>query len=401
MDRQGAGPKSGASLSPGNLLAILSSAAGGDWPPLLRLAVAWRDRGHEVLLVADPGTALAARSAGFSPICLPSGRTLGEWLEPHLGDLLHSGEGIGPTSANPLAGWARACRPWLLEVLHGWRPSLIISSLFCQYLAEEVADALGLPWCCVNPGCSFGGRDRPFPEADFSPLGAALYQHWLLPPLNRADLVLHATSLGFDRPGHPLPGNQWHIGPLFWEWPVPIPEQLRQPGPPWLLLSLSTSPQKGDLALVEAAAVAAATLPVRVLATLPGRGTVPAVGRLPANMLVTGYLPHRQVLAHCRLVISNAGHGLVLKALGQGVPLLLIPWGRDQFGVASRAEHLGVARVIPREACRVRPLHAAISALLNDPGCTRAAQREARRLQRLDPCSEGCAHLAALCAFSG
>ncbi|MEE4134793.1 MAG: glycosyltransferase [Desulforhopalus sp.] len=384
-----------------NLLAILSSAAGGDWPPLLRLAIAWRDRGHEVLLVADPGTAEAARSAGLSPICPPSGRTLGEWLDPHLGDLLRSGEGIGPTSANPLAGWARACRPWLLEALHGWRPSLIISSLFCQYLAEEVADALDLPWCCVNPGCSFGGRDRSFPEADFSPLGAALYQHWLLPPLQRADLVLHATSLDFDQPAHPLPGNQWHIGPLFWEWPVPIPEQLRQPGPPWLLLSLSTSPQKGDLALVEAVAAAAATLPVRVLATLPGRGTVPAVGRLPANMLVTGYLPHRQVLVHCRLVISNAGHGLVLKALGQGVPLLLIPWGRDQFGVASRAEHLGVARVIPRGACRALSLHEAITALLNDPGCTRAAQREARRLQCLDPSSEGCARLAALCASSG
>jgi hypothetical protein len=384
-----------------NLLAILSSAAGGDWPPLLRLAIAWRDRGHEVLLVADPVTAEAARSAGLSPICPPSGRTLGEWLEPHLGDLLHSGEGIGPTSANPLAGWARACRPWLLEALHGWRPSLIISSLFCQYLAEEVADALDLPWCCVNPGCSFGDRDRSFPEADFSPLGAALYQHWLLPPLQRADLVLHATSLDFDQPVHPLPGNQWHVGPLFWEWPVPIPEQLSQPGPPWLLLSLSTSPQKGDLALVEAVATAAATLPVRVLATLPGRGTVPVVGRLPANMLVTGYLPHRQVLVHCRLVISNAGHGLVLKALGQGVPLLLIPWGRDQFGVASRAEHLGVARVIPRAACRARSLHAAITALLNDPGCTRAAQREARRLHCLDPSAEGCARLAALCASSG
>jgi UDP:flavonoid glycosyltransferase YjiC (YdhE family) len=38
----------------------------------------------------------------------------------------------------------------------------------------------------------------------------------------------------------------------------------------------------------------------------------------------------------------------VTKALGYGVPMVLVPWGRDQPGVAARAAALGAARIAGR-----------------------------------------------------
>jgi len=62
-------------------------------------------------------------------------------------------------------------------------------------------------------------------------------------------------------------------------------------------------------------------------------------------------------LANSRLVISHAGHGIVMKALYHGVPMILVPWGRDQPGVAARAEALGVATVIRRDEYPSRAPH--------------------------------------------
>jgi UDP:flavonoid glycosyltransferase YjiC (YdhE family) len=44
------------------------------------------------------------------------------------------------------------------------------------------------------------------------------------------------------------------------------------------------------------------------------------------------------------------------------VPMVLVPWGRDQPGVATRAEALGVATVIRRDEC-------------NDASVTQAVRR--------------------------
>ncbi len=48
-------------------------------------------------------------------------------------------------------------------------------------------------------------------------------------------------------------------------------------------------------------------------------------------------------------MVGHAGHGSVMKALWGGVPMVLVPWTRDQPGVAARAECLGVAKVVRRQ----------------------------------------------------
>ena len=85
-----------------------------------------------------------------------------------------------------------------------------------------------------------------------------------------------------------------------------------------------------------------------------------------------------------------------MKALYYGVPMVLVPWGRDQPGVAARAEALGVAKVIPREALSDVRLSEAIAAVLSTPQYQSEVQRHAARLQGQNPAGVACQAIEAL-----
>src|SRR6266540_4828288 len=94
---------------------------------------------------------------------------------------------------------------------------------------------------------------------------------------------------------------------------------------------------------------------------------------------------HSAVLKRGVLLVSHAGHGSVMKALWHGRPMVLVPWGRDQPGVAARAEALGVAAVVGREDASREALSAAIDRVLADETMSERSARHAARLQATDP----------------
>ena len=72
------------------------------------------------------------------------------------------------------------------------------------------------------------------------------------------------------------------------------------------------------------------------------------ISDIPANAHLEQTVPHSAVLQRGQLLVSHAGHGSVMKALWHGRPTVLMPWGREQPGVAARAQALGVAEVVQR-----------------------------------------------------
>jgi UDP:flavonoid glycosyltransferase YjiC (YdhE family) len=78
-------------------------------------------------------------------------------------------------------------------------------------------------------------------------------------------------------------------------------------------------------------------------------------------------------------VITHGGHGTVMKALIAGVPLVVVPLGRDQPGNAARVVHAG-AGVRLRKNASVSALRAAIARVTEDPRYRAAARRMAARL---------------------
>ena len=74
-----------------------------------------------------------------------------------------------------------------------------------------------------------------------------------------------------------------------------------------------------------------------------------------------------------------------MKALWHGRPMVLVPWGRDQPGVAARAAALGVAEVVPRDEASAETLSTAIDRALTDVPMKEAADRHGSRLRATDP----------------
>lgn len=184
--------------------------------------------------------------------------------------------------------------------------------------------------------------------------------------------VLVLTSAAFD-PLPSLPPNVRYVGPQL-DGSSPGRLDLSWPGPncePLVLVSFST--RFAAIRVGQRVLDALATLPVRGLLTL-GPALAPEDLRIPANVLVRSFVPHRLVLPGAHLVITHAGLGTVMAALAHGVPLVCIPLKNDQFENAARVVAAEAGRSLNRQVTR-RSLQRAILQVLTEPRFTNGAHR--------------------------
>jgi len=90
------------------------------------------------------------------------------------------------------------------------------------------------------------------------------------------------------------------------------------------------------------------------------------------------------------LVIAHAGHGIVSKALYHGVPMVLLPWNRDQPGVADRAVSLGVAEMVRREDVNETSVKATVSKVLNDAKYREMTTNISKKIKATDSIAYAC-----------
>ena len=375
---------------PFSTVALISARGGGDWPSVVALAVGLHNRGHAVCLVCDRSTEKAVRDTGLVTICVPP-----DLEQPDIREAIARNPEIGAETPNPLVEWAQVCAPAMRAHIEPRKPTILLSSLFCLGLTDQVASELGVPWCFINPSFYFGEDSARTWDAEFLGISIGTFRYWFQPLMRRATVVMHATDAAFDVPPARLPGHHRYVGPLLWEPSTFAPAFLRSPGPPWVLVSVSTLPQAGEVAIARAAICALRHEAVRVLVTIAPEGAA-ELGEVPDHVHLSNYVPHSAVLAESCLVISHAGHGIVMKALYHGVPMVLVPWGRDQPGVAARAEALGVATVVRRDACNDASVAQAVHRILGDAGYTERVRAISKRLNAEDAVTVACEHLEML-----
>ena len=100
-----------------------------------------------------------------------------------------------------------------------------------------------------------------------------------------------------------------------------------------------------------------------------------ALRPLPVNAIVAPSLPQVELLARASICITHAGINTVLEALSAGVPLVAIPVGFDQPGIAARITHHQVGESLPAATLTAEELSAAIRNVLNNPIFRSNAQR--------------------------
>ncbi|GAA1804538.1 nucleotide disphospho-sugar-binding domain-containing protein [Agromyces neolithicus] len=258
--------------------------------------------------------------------------------------------------------------------------------------AVAVAEAWGGPWALLQH------FPTPLPADEIPPFGPGLhpargalgrmrdrllrplilggFERVMLPPLNevrgelglrplrdaadlytRAPLTLYVTSTAFEYPRTAWPDSFCLTGPLAWDPPADRPgwlDTVRRP----LVLVTTSSEFQDDGVLVETALAALAHEDCGVVATMPA-GSIPH--QVPANARVEAFVPHTPLLEIADVAVTHGGMGATQKALCAGVPVVVVPWGRDQSEVGRRAEAAGVGVLLPKRKLSPRTLRDAVA----------------------------------------
>jgi UDP:flavonoid glycosyltransferase YjiC (YdhE family) len=376
------------------VLVLAMGGAGGDLQPLMAATAGLLERGHRVAFVGDAAVAQTAAQRGIACTEIPPEQDMGRILAgvfKRLGDLSLAEQGLVIT--DEIAAWSEDVGALISGVIERDRPDTIVTSLFGIGAADFAASRAAIPWAVVNSTFYVGPNPPRSLDADFGPRAIPLFEYFL-PLLDRATLVLHATDQVFDFDHKELPENHRYVGPLIWEPESSLPAYLDDPGDPWVLVTLSSQLQD-DAAVARSAMDGLGALPLRVLVTTGGSRPAEELAPLAANVRAEQYVSHAAALGRSVALISHAGHGSVMKALWHGVPMVLVPWGRDQPGVAARAERLGVAIVIPREELSADAVAAAVREVTTNPAYREAAGRHSARLRLTDPVAVACEALEA------
>jgi UDP:flavonoid glycosyltransferase YjiC (YdhE family) len=368
------------------ILVVATAGAGGDLPPLAAASLALRERGHHTIFIGDAGVQRTLAPLGVEVEILPQTFDLGPRLVGVIQDAMRTTGGdlerAGALVQRGLTIWAHEVAEPISSSITRHRPAAIVTSLF----GVEAVDATcpSVPWAVINSTFYIGPNPpRPVTE-DIAPRAIPLITRYA-ELLEAPDLILHATDQVFDYAFAGLPSRHHYVGPLgIWEPPQGLPEYVDEPGDPWVLVSISTQRQD-DVGLADAAIAALAGQPVRVLVTLGSEHDPAELASRPPNAHIEKTVSHSSMLERAVLLVGHAGHGTVMKAMWQGRPMVLIPWGRDQPGVAARAQALGVADVVPREAASAETIRAAITRVRGSDEMRRAASVQSARLRVTDP----------------
>ena len=157
----------------------------------------------------------------------------------------------------------------------------------------------------------------------------------------------------------------------------------RLDGRPLIYASLGTL-QNGSEALFRTITDACVGLNAQLVISVGG-GLDPArLGPLAGDPLVVRYAPQLEILKRATLVITHAGLNTVLESLSEGVPLVAVPLGNDQPGVAARLKARGACVVVSRHRLNPTRLRKAVLLVLQDAGYRKAAQVLQKAIRQMD-----------------
>jgi UDP:flavonoid glycosyltransferase YjiC (YdhE family) len=359
---------------------VLFSCVGGDghFIPLVPLARAFVDDGHEVAFATAPSQRARAESLGFA--FHEAGIEPPERLaraEPERTEIFKLPPDERRVLIYPLLFGkidAPAKLDELRSVVAAWEPDLIVFDP-CDLAAPLVAAEHDLPSAqhtfgrMVPPAIIAAAESATTPlwraaglepepysgmfRGTFVDIAPPSFQTEKAPDGVRVELV---RSASLDAPAD-------ERAP---EWLERLPER------PTVYVTLGTV--HNVLEVFRLLLEAFADVDCNVVATI-GRQNDPAeLAPLPANAYVERYISQALVLAHADVVVSHGGSGSTLGALAQGLPILFVPQGADQFENAAHVEAFGAGvRLLPDDLTAATA-RSALESLLADPSYRERAQ---------------------------
>ncbi len=383
-----------------------TSPARGHLYPVVPILLELRRRGHETTVVTLAAEVERTRALGIEAAAI-SERVEEIEMDDYKGRLqpMRGGRAMAVfarrakhDAADLLAAIERECPEALLIDVNCWG-------------AATVAEVSGLPWAVYSPYLLMSpSRDAPPFGLGLRPMGGmlgtardALLRRLMSPMfdrvvvrpqnklrarygapqieefadfLTRLPLMLALTAEGFDYPRRDWSPNVRFVGQINWSPPQTTPAWLVEMKDPLVLVTCSTEKQS-DRRLIEVALQGLPPEGFSVIATTAAHE--PAAFSAPAGSRVERFVPHDAVLERVACVVCHGGMGIAQKALAAGVPVVVVPFGRDQLETARRVEyaHAGV-RLPPRRLTPERLARAVGEAIACRPEAERVGRLFAR-----------------------
>ncbi|RYB92658.1 glycosyltransferase [Nocardioides glacieisoli] len=354
----------------------------GHLTPLLPLARAARDAGHEVLIAGSGGLVPAIEAAGFRGFATsPPRHHDGAAADGTTTPLEVTGARAAQVefAANFASRGARRMAAAVSDLLEEHRPDLVLRDE--TDLGSTIAAELhGVP-VATHLVLASGLLVRP--ELVAPELDAVRAEHGLAPDPDLTRLtsgpVLSDFPPSFRSPDAPLT-----VHPLHYRSATPVRGR-RTTSRPTVYATLGTIFNKTSGDLFERLAAGLGGLDADVVVTI-GRELDPATfGPQPAHVRIERFVPQAEVLAGADLVVSHGGSGSLMAALAHGLPSVLLPLGADQPHNALRADELGVATTLDAATASPAEIRDAARAVLGDDTMAERCREVADELASLPP----------------
>jgi MGT family glycosyltransferase len=198
-----------------------------------------------------------------------------------------------------------------------------------------------------------------------------------------AQITQLPRALEFDI--EPLPPHLYYTGPFVDAAQRPAVDFPwdRLDGRPLVFASLGTL-QNRSRDIFRKIAEACAGLNVQLVISLGGGLEPDRLGALSGDPLVVRFAPQLEIVKRASVVITHAGVNTVLESLAEGVPLVCIPLGNDQPGVAARVAAHAAGVVVPPRKANAKRLRSAVQAVLEDESYRRAARKIQTAMSEID-----------------
>ena len=342
-----------------------TSPARGHLYPVTPIMVELAARGHDTHIVglADELGRLEPLGIECSPIDPAiAGIEIVDWQERSL-------PGAGLSTLRTFAQRSLHEAPDLTGAIARQHPDVLVIDVNC-WGAATLAEASGLPWAMYAPYLlALHSRDAPpfglgmrrlggpvgairdatvrrMVSAGFDrtamPTIRKLRAQYGLPAVERFNdlfscppLLLSLTAEGFEYPRSDWPANVRLVGPVNWSPPQPTPAWLKDLSDPLALVTCSTERQR-DKRLLHVALEALPATGMSVIGTTAAHD--PDAFTAPPGSRVVRFLAHEAILERAACVVCHGGMGITQKALAAGVPVVVVPFGRDQLETARRVE---------------------------------------------------------------
>jgi UDP:flavonoid glycosyltransferase YjiC (YdhE family) len=366
----------------------------GHTVPVLPLARAFREQGHDVVFVTTPSLVALLDAEKFAYVVagveiVPD--TLVELVnrlgyDPSIEGFTVENEAEMFVGVRGDLGY-----PGILAAASAWRPDLIVGDVF-DFVGPMVAATLGLAFAAVSYGAVVRPDDqKPIrlrveeehhrrglepvaPRWYLDTCPPSLQTRWRAPEGRRIALRPEAYNAGAaaSTPAAPSPAA-WSERPrvlvtcgTHWVFPEVLTPIIRELLKQDVDIRVTLGPRTPEDFEVESERVE-----------------------------FLGFTPLERLLAEADAVLSIGGAGTVLGSLAHGLPMVLIPQNADQPFHAERATQAGAAILFPVGTAEPAIVAGAVGIVLAEPRFREAARRVAEEIAAMPTPGEVARELAA------